>query len=82
LICPECGAYDENSMGNITLTINGESRSIPVVSNLLGLIRHLEIGEERIAVELNRNIIRRKDWPETPVHDGDRVEIVQFVGGG
>ena len=69
-------------MENMTLTINGESRSIPVVSNLLELIRHLEIGEERIAVELNRNIIRRKDWPGTPVHDGDRVEIVQFVGGG
>jgi sulfur carrier protein len=69
-------------MENITLVINGESRSIPAVSNLLELIQHLEIGEERIAVELNKNIIRRKDWPETAVRDRDRVEIVQFVGGG
>ena len=69
-------------MENITLVINGESRSIPAVSNLLELIQHLEIGEERIAVELNKNIIRRKDWQETAVRDRDRVEIVQFVGGG
>ncbi|MBN2319019.1 MAG: sulfur carrier protein ThiS [Acidobacteria bacterium] len=66
----------------MTLVINGESRSIPAVSNLLELIHRLEIGEERIAVELNKSIIRRKDWPETPVRDRDRVEIVQFVGGG
>ena len=69
-------------MENMALFINGESRIIPVVSNLLELVQHLEIGENRIAVELNKNIIRRKDWAETPVHDGDRVEIVQFVGGG
>ena len=66
----------------MTLVINGESRSIPAVSNVLDLIRKLEIGEGHIAVELNKNIIRRKDWDQTPVHDGDRVEIVQFVGGG
>lgn len=69
-------------MENWTLVINGESRSIPAVSNVLELIRHLEISEAHIAVELNKNIIRRKDWPQTPVSDGDRVEIVQFVGGG
>lgn len=69
-------------MVTMTLVINGESRTIPAISNLLELIRHLEIGQERIAVELNANIIRRNDWPETPICDGDRVEIVQFVGGG
>ena len=69
-------------MGNITLVINGESRSIPMVSNVMELIQHLGIAESRIAVELNRNIIRRKDWGLTTVHDRDRVEIVQFVGGG
>ena len=69
-------------MHTMTLVINGETRSIPVVSNVAELVRHLEIGEEGIAVELNKNIIRRRDWGETPVHEGDRVEIVQFVGGG
>ena len=69
-------------MENMTLVINGETRSIPVISNVLELIRHLEIGEEGIAVELNKNIIRRGDWNETPLRDRDRVEIVQLVGGG
>jgi sulfur carrier protein len=82
LICREPGAYDVISMENIQLEINGESRSIPFVSNILELIQHLGILEGRIAVELNGNIIRRKDWELTPVCDRDRVEIVQFVGGG
>ena len=69
-------------MENITLVINGESRSIPMVSNVLELIQHLGIFENRIAVELNKNIIRRGDWEKTSVVSGDRVEIVQFVGGG
>lgn len=69
-------------MGNITLVINGESRSVPEASNVLMLIRCLGIDENHIAVELNRNIIRRRDWETTPVHDKDKVEIVQFVGGG
>ncbi|MEJ2111350.1 MAG: sulfur carrier protein ThiS [Acidobacteriota bacterium] len=69
-------------MGNITLVINGESRSIPETSSVLMLIRYLGIDENHIAVELNGNIIRRRDWETTPVHDRDKVEIVQFVGGG
>jgi thiamine biosynthesis protein ThiS len=69
-------------MKNMTLVINGETRSIPAVSNIEELIRHLEIGEKHIAVELNKNIVRRKDWLQTPVCEGDRLEIVQFVGGG
>jgi sulfur carrier protein len=69
-------------MGNMQAVINGETRSIPFVSNVLELIEHLGILERRIAVELNGTIIRRKDWDTTPVSDRDRVEIVQFVGGG
>ena len=69
-------------MENITLVINGESRSIPMVSNVLELIQHLGIFENQIAVELNKNIIRRGDWEKTLVGNGDQVEIVQFVGGG
>ena len=69
-------------MENMTLVINGETRSIPVVSNVLELLRHLKVGAEGVAVELNKNIIRRRDWKETPLSNGDRVEIVQLVGGG
>ena len=69
-------------MKTITLIINGETRPIQGVSNILELVRHLGISEDRIAVELNANIIRRRDWETTPVEDMDKLEIVQFVGGG
>jgi thiamine biosynthesis protein ThiS len=37
---------------------------------------------DRVAIELNREIVPRDQWPQTPLHEGDRLEIVQFVGGG
>ncbi len=66
----------------MTLEINGESRSVPPVPNIRELLAFLDIEPVRVAVELNRRIIRRKDWETTPVVEKDRVEIVQFVGGG
>jgi thiamine biosynthesis protein ThiS len=69
-------------MNTMTLEINGESREIPPVSNVRELLQLLGIAEARVAVELNRKIVRRGDWENTPVCDLDRVEIVQFVGGG
>jgi len=69
-------------MDKITLEINGERREIPSVADARGLLQYLGITEERVALEINRKIIRRADWDSTPVSDGDRVEIVQFVGGG
>jgi thiamine biosynthesis protein ThiS len=82
LICPECGAYDDGSMDKMTLEINGESRAVSPVSNVRELLEQLGIAESRVAVELNRKIVRRRDWEDTPIADSDRVEIVQFVGGG
>lgn len=46
------------------------------------LIEQLSLASQRIAVEVNREIVRRADWEQTEVRDGDRVEIVHFVGGG
>jgi len=65
-----------------TLVINGESRVVPPVGNVSQLLAHLSIGEERVAVEVNGRIVRRNDWENTPLADRDKVEIVQFVGGG
>jgi sulfur carrier protein len=82
LICAETGAYDVASMETITLEINGATRTVPPVSNLRALLEHLGIGENRVAVEVNRRIIRRGEWETTPISNLDRIEIVQFVGGG
>lgn len=64
------------------LTINGESRSFTNVSNLSDLIDTLGIKGDRVAVELNRDIVSRPQWPSTSLKDGDKLEIVHFVGGG
>ncbi len=82
LICCYGGAYDEAPMKKISIVINGESRTVPAVRNIPELLKSLGIATDGIAVELNKNIIRRRDWEDTTVEDGDRLEIVQFVGGG
>ena len=64
------------------ILINGESREVPLEISLQDLLRLLELKEDRVAVELNRDIVRRDRWPETRLRDQDRLEIVQFVGGG
>jgi len=69
-------------MAGMKLEINGELREISPVSNVRELLLLLGIVEGRVAVEVNRKIIRRADWESTPISDLDRVEIVQFVGGG
>ena len=82
MIWPKPDAYDVGSMETITLEINGETRTIPPVRNVRALLESLGISGNRVAVELNRKIIRRDEWENTPVSNLDRVEIVQFVGGG
>jgi thiamine biosynthesis protein ThiS len=69
-------------MNTMTLEINGETRTIPPVSNVVQLLDVLGISRNRVAVEINRKIIRRGEWEHTPISNLDRVEIVQFVGGG
>jgi len=64
------------------ILLNGEPREIPPDTTLQILVRQLDLKEDRVAVELNRGIVRRERWPETLLRDHDRLEIVQFVGGG
>ena len=62
--------------------VNGESREVSGSPSLSELITQLELPATRIAVELNREVVRRNDWSGTMLNEGDRVEIVHFVGGG
>jgi len=62
--------------------INGESRELSGTPSLAELITQLELPATRIAVELNREVVRRSEWSGTMLHEDDRVEIVHFVGGG
>ncbi len=66
----------------IEILVNGESQSVPEGQTLLDLVRHLRLDPERVAIELNRKIVKRSAWTLTPVGQGAALEIVQFVGGG
>ena len=70
------------SMALINITLNGEPREIPTAVDLPTLLEIFSLPSQRIAVELNGSVLRRVDWPKTQVIDGDRVEVVHFVGGG
>ena len=69
-------------MPAINIQLNGEPRELAGEIDLAGLIALLSPSSKQVAVELNSNVIRRVDWPKTMVSDGDRVEVVHFVGGG
>ena len=64
------------------LQINGEVRDFSSPLSLGSLVEQLGMKQDRVAVELNRNIVPREQWPETTLGEGDRLEIVHFVGGG
>lgn len=66
----------------MNLQINGEERSFPGTLTLAALIEQLAMRADRVAVELNREIVARERWPATELREGDRLEIVHFVGGG
>ena len=67
------------------LQINGEDREFadtPASFTLATLVEALGMKSDRVAVELNRDIVPRDRWPETALHEGDKLEVVHFVGGG
>jgi thiamine biosynthesis protein ThiS len=66
----------------VEVIVNGEPRLIQERETILGLIQSLELAPDRVAVELNREIVKKANWESTALHDGAKLEIVQFVGGG
>ena len=66
----------------IEITVNGEPQTAPEGQTILGLLQQLELDPARVAVELERRIVKQPYWPETVLHTGAELEIVHFVGGG
>jgi thiazole synthase len=66
----------------ITITVNGENRTTKPGTTVVDLLRELGLNAGRVAIERNLEILPRPQWLETPLAQGDRFEIVQFVGGG
>jgi len=66
----------------IEIVVNGESRAAREGETIAGLVRVLDLDPERLAIELDRRIVKRAAWESTGLADGAQLEIVQFVGGG
>ncbi len=66
----------------ISIVVNGEERTVRAGETVTDLIRALELDPERLAIELDRRIVKRAQWPATTLSAGAKLEIVQFVGGG
>ena len=66
----------------IEIVVNGQVRHVPAGRSLAETLVFLEVDPARVAVELNRVIVRRDAWEQTPIGSDAALEVVQFVGGG
>ena len=69
-------------MQSLSITLNGTPRTVPGPMSLAGLLEHLGLDPRAVVVERNRAIVRRPSLADTPVAEGDVIELVHFVGGG
>jgi sulfur carrier protein len=66
----------------VEIIVNGERRRIDEGTTVLSLLRELSLPMTRVAVERNLSLVRKAEFAETVLSEGDRLEIVTFVGGG
>lgn len=64
------------------IIVNGEKKEVRKDLTVLELLSELNLPTERVAVEVNKEVVRRQDWEFTKVKENDCIEIVHFVGGG
>jgi sulfur carrier protein len=64
------------------ISVNGEPKRVPAKRSVADLLVHLGLDPERVAVELNKHIVRKRDWGRTVVPERAQLEVVEFVGGG
>ena len=69
-------------MQTLCLTVNGKAQTAPAGTTVAGLLALMGIDPARVAIERNEDVVPRKTWGEAPVADGDKIEIVAFIGGG
>ena len=64
------------------ITLNGEAADVPAALTVQALLLHLHVDARVVAVERNRVVVKRAQYAEMPLDEGDEIEIVAFVGGG
>jgi thiamine biosynthesis protein ThiS len=75
-------SIEDTASATVSITVNGEPRNASVGATVQQMLEAFGIQAGRVAIERNFQILPRAAWTETCVLDGDRYEIVQFVGGG
>src|SRR4051794_16880597 len=76
----EC--YSLSPMSELCLTVNGKSQTAPAGTTVAGLLEIMGVDPARVAVERNLDIVPRQTWRESTLAEGDKLEIVAFIGGG
>ncbi|HUF54766.1 MAG TPA: sulfur carrier protein ThiS [Dehalococcoidia bacterium] len=66
----------------MAITLNGKPHDVSGSPTIIELVDSLSVNGNQVAVAVNGEVVRRTDWPETRVRDGDSVEVVRAVGGG
>jgi len=69
-------------IGCFEILVNGDARLAPQRQTLSGLLEELRLEPSRVAIEMNRRIVKRTEWDTFELFPGAKIEIVQFVGGG
>jgi sulfur carrier protein len=69
-------------MSSIKIILNGECKEVSPNILLSSLLLDLNLSADKIAVEINKNVVRKKDWHSISVNENDKIEIIHFVGGG
>ncbi len=70
------------NQGEVQVEINDEPHRLPAGCTLIALLNRLELGERRVAVAINREVIPRSEFDDVQLRDGDRIEVLEAVGGG
>ncbi|MDQ3713954.1 MAG: sulfur carrier protein ThiS [Acidobacteriota bacterium] len=66
----------------MVITINGETKEIGQEVNLTNLLKFFALPHEQVAIEVNKQVVRKKDWENIKINEADKIEIIHFVGGG
>lgn len=72
----------QDGQGTMRIQVNGEGRTANAGVTIADLLRELEIRPDRVAVEVNLDIVDRQEFDRRGLREGDRIEIISFIGGG
>lgn len=64
------------------IVVNGETTELDATATIAKLLEQYELSPQRVAIEVNEALVRRQEFADTTLHEGDRIEIVTLVGGG